>query len=101
MISPHYHHSLQVKTRRWFSWLVRFRGLTSKNNDEELEEIDLKDLDDPARRNMYGGLDQTWTADLKLNILAGEIKGKGRLTMEKLQMDEVHALNTTDAPHQT
>jgi len=76
--------------------------LTSKNSDDELEGINLQDLDDPSRKNTYGGLDQTWTTDLKLNLMAGELKGKSRLTMEKLQMDEVHlffSADSHDTPH--
>ena len=67
---------------------MRFRGLTKTNSDDELLDIDSKTLDDPGRRNTFGGLDHTWTTDLKLNIMASELKGKGRLTLEKLQMED-------------
>lgn len=79
----------KVKMRRWFSWLVRFRGLTAKNSDDELTEIDLDRLDDPARKNTYGGMDHTWTTDLKLNIMVSLLKGQPRLTLNKLQMEEL------------
>ena len=61
---------------------MRFRGLTQKNSDDELSDIDPHNLDDPGRRNTFGGLDHTWTTDLKLNVMASELKGKGRLTLE-------------------
>ena len=67
---------------------MRFRGLTQKNSDDELSDIDPHNLDDPGRRNTFGGLDHTWTTDLKLNVMASELKGKGRLTLEKIQMED-------------
>ena len=74
--------------RRWFSWLVRFRGLTPTCKDADLDEIELSELDDRSRKSKFGGLDSTWATDLKLNTLAGELKGKPRLTLEKLRLGE-------------
>lgn len=75
--------------RRWFSWLVRFRGLTKTNSDDELTEINLDRLDDPARKNTYGGMDHTWTTDLQLNIMVSLLKGLPRLTLDMLKMEEL------------
>ena len=79
----------KVKTRRWFSWLVRFRGLSQKGSDEELEDIPFSQLDDPTRSSKFGGLDSSWTTDLKLNLMCCDIKGKNRLTWKKLGFDEM------------
>lgn len=78
-----------MTTRRWFSWLVRFRGLSQKGSDEELDEIKFEDLDDPSRSSKHGGLDSTWTTDLMLNSMASDLKGKERLTLEKLGQERV------------
>lgn len=74
----------KVRQRRWFSWLVRFRGLSLKGNDEELLDIPLNSLDDPTRTSKHGGLDSTWTTDLKLNLLCGDVKAAPRASMSKL-----------------
>lgn len=67
--------------RRWFSWLVRFRGLSPAGKEEELDDIPFSELDDPSRASRFGGLDQCWTTDLKLSLMACDVKGKKRLTM--------------------
>ena len=79
--------------KRWFSWLVRFRGLSPKGSDEDFEDIPIDQLDDPTRSSKYGGLDSTWTTDLKLNLMCSDIKGKNRLTWDKLGRPEAWMSN--------
>ena len=76
-----------MKNRRWFSWLVRFRGLSAKGSDEELGSISIDDLDDPSRTSKHGGLDSTWTTDLMLNLMSTDLKGKQRLSMKTIGQD--------------
>ena len=75
---------------------MRFRGLSQKGSDEEREDITFDQLDDPTRSSKYGGLDSTWTTDLKLNLMCGDIKGKTRLNWGKLgieQLDEARGMS--------
>lgn len=74
----------EVTQRRWFSWLVRFRGLTLSGSDSELSEISIDTVNDPSRQSTHGGLDSTWTTDLKLNQLCGDLKGKDRSSVDNV-----------------
>ena len=76
--------AFKVRPRKWFAWLVNFRGLTLTGKEDELEEIALERLQDPTRQSQHSGLDETWTTNLKLAIMASELQGKKRLTEEKL-----------------
>ena len=71
---------------------MRFRGLTEKGAEEDLETIPISVLDDLERKKTYGGLDATWTSDLLLNMMCGYLKGKPRLTLDKIGQSEEHSL---------
>lgn len=71
--------------RRWFSWLVRFRGLSKGGKDSELPDISMAELQDPGRASRYGGLDQCWTTELKLCLMCNDVRGKQRLQADKFQ----------------
>ncbi|CAE7273848.1 unnamed protein product, partial [Symbiodinium necroappetens] len=74
---------------KWFSFLVHWRGLTAKGEESEFDAIELgARLQDPSRRSQYGGLDHTWTSNLKMALLATEMEGKARLCSEKLRAQE-------------
>ena len=75
---------IQVRPRKWFSFLVNFRGLTATGSDEEVESVRVERLQDPSRESQHSGLDETWTTNLKLALMATELQGKQRLTAEKL-----------------
>ena len=90
----------KVKQRRWFSWLVRFRGLSRQGSDLEMEDISFDQLDDPTRSSKYGGLDSSWTTDLKLNLMCCDIKGKNRLTWNKLGFDQLEDRCMSKRRHQ-
>eukprot|EP00439_Symbiodinium_sp_Y106_P030934 s7276_g3.t1 len=77
--------SREVKPRKWFSWLVRFRGLTEKNKEDELDAINIDTLNDPSRKSNYTSFDYSWTTELKLNQLACQLKGQKRLSIDDLK----------------
>eukprot|EP00930_Biecheleria_cincta_P012278 TRINITY_DN11587_c0_g1_i5.p1 TRINITY_DN11587_c0_g1~~TRINITY_DN11587_c0_g1_i5.p1 ORF type:complete len:373 (-),score=67.24 TRINITY_DN11587_c0_g1_i5:86-1204(-) len=67
----------QVKARKWFSFLVRFRGLTAKADmsDDALDDIRVDTLNDPSRNSPHPGLDRTWTTDQLITKVALDLKG--------------------------
>ena len=67
---------------------MHFRGLTRTGTEDELEDLRMERLHDPSRQSQHGGLDETWTTNLKLALMAVELQGKARLTAEKLGASE-------------
>ena len=77
---------------------MNFRGLTATGDEAEWDDLELNAVLDPTRRSQYGGLDSTWTTNLKLCITACEMQGKERLTHQRLQRAEPAAsLDNTPA----
>ena len=81
----------KVKNRKWFSFLVRFRGLTATVSEEEIASVPLHVVNDARRVALYGGLDASWTTELKLVTTANDLKGNPRISMETLLGEEEQA----------
>ena len=69
--------------RNWFSWLKRFVG-TLHCLQEDGETPLPRHAARRSRDSDSGGLDSTWTTDLKLGLMACDSRCKRRLGFENL-----------------
>ena len=83
---------LQVKNRKWFSFLVRFRGLSATVSEDEIAAVPLHVVNDAKRAALHGGLDQCWSTELKLATTASDLKGKPRMNMDMLLTQQEAAM---------
>ena len=79
--------TFKVSAREWFSWLKRFRGVDGKPDNVDDGDLDPVFLLQTARGSGRGGLDDTWTANLKLAITACDLRAQKRLTFGNLDME--------------